>query len=33
MSTADVIYEQVESFNKLLDMMNEIPDNPLNENR
>lgn len=26
MSTADVIYEQVESFKNLLDMMNEIPD-------
>lgn len=26
MSTADVIYEQVDSFKSLLDMMNEIPD-------
>ncbi|GHN21356.1 restriction endonuclease [Lactobacillus delbrueckii] len=26
MSTTDVIYEQVDSFNSLLDMMNEIPD-------
>lgn len=27
MSTTDVIYEQVDSFKSLLDMMNEIPDN------